>query len=46
MLADKDGYIAKAPGPAKGWTAQRDLPAPAKQSFRKWWAAREKGGKQ
>lgn len=39
-LADSDGYIRKAPGPAKGWTAERDLPAPAANNFRKWWNRR------
>ncbi|WP_410983160.1 LutB/LldF family L-lactate oxidation iron-sulfur protein [Bacillus cereus] len=33
----KDGYIAKGPGPLKGWTESRDFPKPAKQSFRDWW---------
>ncbi len=35
--ADDDGYVTRAPGPGKGWTETRDLPAPAKQSFRQWW---------
>lgn len=40
--ADEDGYVQKAPGPGKGWTEVRDLPAPAEQSFRQWWRRREK----
>ena len=36
----KDGRIeARLPGPLKGWTAVRDLPAVPKQSFRDWWRA-------
>ncbi len=33
----KDGMITQGPGIVKGWTDVRDLPQPAKQSFRDWW---------
>jgi iron-sulfur cluster protein len=40
----KDGRIERQlPGPLSGWTAVRDLETPPKQSFRQWWAQREKG---
>jgi L-lactate dehydrogenase complex protein LldF len=29
-------------GPLKKWASQRALPRPAKQSFHRWWAARER----
>ena len=38
----KDGWLKKAPPPISGWTDSRDFPAPAKQTFGKWFAAREK----
>jgi L-lactate dehydrogenase complex protein LldF len=37
-----DGVITHLPGMLRGWTAVRDLDAIPKQSFRKWWAEREK----
>ncbi|MFY0544330.1 LutB/LldF family L-lactate oxidation iron-sulfur protein [Brevibacillus sp. H7] len=40
-LFAKDGFISSGPGPLEGWTEVRDLPQPAKQSFREWWKERE-----
>jgi L-lactate dehydrogenase complex protein LldF len=41
-FADGD-RITHLPGPGSAWTATRDLPAMPSQTFREWWAAREKG---
>lgn len=40
----KEETISNGPGPLKNWTAQRDFPAPSKQTFRSWFKEREKGG--
>lgn len=42
--ADRDGYVTRGPGPMANWTVNRDLPAPAKQSFRNWWQKRDRNG--
>ncbi|WP_174614848.1 LutB/LldF family L-lactate oxidation iron-sulfur protein [Virgibacillus ihumii] len=41
----RDENISKGPGPLSGWTASRDFPAPAKQTFRSWYKNRSKEGK-
>ena len=33
------------PGPARKWTAARDLPMPPKQSFRAWWQSSARKGR-
>jgi L-lactate dehydrogenase complex protein LldF len=35
--------ISHAPPPLSGWTSSRDLPAPARETFREWWR-RTRGG--
>jgi L-lactate dehydrogenase complex protein LldF len=40
---ESDGQIRSLPGMLGGWTAVRDLSPVPKQSFREWWAQREKG---
>ncbi|WP_035925201.1 4Fe-4S dicluster domain-containing protein, partial [Kocuria rosea] len=37
-VAGKDRAISWLPGIAGGWTDERDIPAPPKESFRHWWA--------
>jgi L-lactate dehydrogenase complex protein LldF len=39
---ERDGKLQNLPGILKGWTEYRDMPALPKQSFREWWAHREK----
>jgi L-lactate dehydrogenase complex protein LldF len=36
----KDGWIARAPGPARRWTRYRDLKAPAADTFQERWRTR------
>jgi len=43
--AADDGYVLKAKGPLALWTAYRDLPQPAKETFMQWWTARKKEGR-
>jgi L-lactate dehydrogenase complex protein LldF len=33
----RGGWIRRLPGPGRGWTAYRDFPRPARQSFSAWW---------
>ncbi len=41
IVKSQDGWIAKLPPPARGWTAARDFPIPAKESFRQLWKKRK-----
>lgn len=35
--------IRHLPWPLSGWTASRDAPLPAPETFREWWAGRGRG---
>jgi L-lactate dehydrogenase complex protein LldF len=37
----RSGWFSRLPGPAGAWTSSRDLPAPARVPFRKWWRQRD-----
>ena len=37
----RSGWFSRFPGPGSAWTSARDMPAPAKVSFRKWWRQRD-----
>lgn len=43
-FTSKENKIEKGPGPLKEWTKARNLPAPAKESFREWWQREGKNG--
>jgi L-lactate dehydrogenase complex protein LldF len=36
-------HIRRLPWPLSAWTASRDAPLPAKETFREWWAGRGRG---
>ena len=40
----KEETLSTGPGPLKQWTAQRDFPAPSKQTFRSWFKEHRKEG--
>src|SRR5664280_874352 len=41
----KNGMIGRMPRPMSRWTDARDLPAPARESFRAWWKRTDGGRK-
>lgn len=41
VVAGRDHAIGWLPGMVGGWTQQRDIPEPPKQSFRNWWKKHE-----
>jgi L-lactate dehydrogenase complex protein LldF len=43
-LGGADGVVRHLPFPGSLWTGSRDLPVPARQSFRQWFAARSDDG--
>ena len=42
FLTEKDGWIHRLPGLGARWTLSRDLRGLPEQTFREWWAARER----
>jgi L-lactate dehydrogenase complex protein LldF len=43
VLGRRGGYIGRLPAPLSRWTDARDLPAPPRESFRRWWARTDGG---
>ena len=42
-IVGRKGKIGRLPGPGHAWSDARDSPVPPRESFRSWWAARERG---
>jgi L-lactate dehydrogenase complex protein LldF len=43
LLGRRRRRISSLPPPLSAWTGTRDLPLPPAQTFRDWWARRERG---
>ena len=43
---ERDGKLHSLPGILAGWTEYRDMPALPRESFRDWWAKRERAKKE
>jgi len=43
VLGRRGGSIGRLPAPLSRWTDARDLPAPPRESFRRWWARTDGG---
>jgi L-lactate dehydrogenase complex protein LldF len=43
LLGNKQGKITALPPPFSGWSAARDTTVPPPETFRQWWAKRERG---
>ncbi|MFL6136389.1 MAG: lactate utilization protein B [Frankiaceae bacterium] len=39
-IVGRKGHVGPLPGPLSAWTATRDAPVVAEQTFRQWWRAR------
>ena len=46
FFTDKDGWIRRLPSLGARWTLSRDLRGLPRQTFREWWAERERSGKE
>jgi L-lactate dehydrogenase complex protein LldF len=43
-FTNESGFVLNGPGILKNWTASRNLPAPAEESFREWWEREGRNG--
>jgi L-lactate dehydrogenase complex protein LldF len=43
VTARRRGAARRLPWPLSGWTASRDAPLPARETFREWWESRHVG---
>jgi L-lactate dehydrogenase complex protein LldF len=37
----RDGWLRRIPGVLRSWSAEREVPAPARETFADWWRKRE-----